>query len=172
MPRPKAWQGAPDFVKPEDRDFYAGDVGNMCHDVNLIRFLIGEPRRIRAAVLKDKKPYWPRRIVVFDCGDFDCTWETGYVQTPFFDEGALIRFDKGWIRVGVHAPLRIGAPADVEIFRNGRLERPQPGWAWSFQREADHFIECVLNNKESRSSGRDSAKDIALMEEIYKASTA
>ena len=169
QPRPAAWQGAPDFVKPEDRDFYAGDVGNMCHDVNLIRFLLGEPKGLRFVALKDKKPFWPRRIVVLDYGDFDCAWETGFVQTPFFDEGALIRFDKGWIRLALHAPLRIGAPADVEIYRNNRLERPQPGWVWSFQREADHFIDCVLGNKESLSSGRDSARDIALMEEIYKA---
>ena len=60
----------------------------------------------------------------------------------------------------------------MEIYRNNRLEHPQPGWVWSFQREADHFIECVLGNKESHSSGRDSAKDIALMEEIYKAAVA
>lgn len=170
VPRPPLWQGAPDFVKPEDSDFYAGDVGNMCHDVNLIRFMLGEPKGIRFVALKDKKPFWPRRVVVFDYGDFDCAWETGHTQTPFFDQGALIRFDKGWIRLALHAPLRIGAPADVEIYRNNRLERPQPGWAWSFQREADHFIDCVLNNKESNSSGRDSAKDIALMEEIYRAS--
>jgi predicted dehydrogenase len=142
----------------------------MCHDVNLIRFLLGEPRGVRCVALKDKRHYCPRRVVVFDYGDFDCTLESALTQTPFFDEGGLIRFEKGWIRLAVHAPLRIGAPAEVEIFRNGRLEQPQPGWAWSFQREADHFIECVLNNKESRSSGRDSAKDIAVMEEIYKAS--
>ena len=170
IPPPPLWQGAPDFVREEDRDFYACDLAYMCHEVNLIRFMVGEPSGIRFVALKDKRPSTPRRVVLFDYGEFDCLWETGRTDTPFFDEGALIRFEKGWIRLALHAPLRLGAPADVEVFRSGRLERPHPGWAWSFHREADHFIDCVLNAKESNSSGRDSAKDIALIEDIYKRS--
>ena len=168
--RPQIWEGAPDFVTDEDRDFYATDVGNMCHDVNLIRFMLGDPAGIHCVALKEKQHYWPRRTVVFDYGDYDCVWETGITQTPFFDQGGVIRFEKGWIRVAVPAPLRVGEPAGVEVFRNGQLERPHPGWGWSFQREAEHFIDCVLSGKEGNSSGRDSARDIALIGEIYKAS--
>ena len=167
-PHPPSWQGAPEFVREEDRDFFATDVAYMCHSVNLMRFLLGDPMGVRFVGLKDKRQCTPRRVTLFDYGKFDCLWETGHTVSPFFDEGGQIRFEKGWIRLAVHAPLRIGAPADVEVFRDGRLERHHPGWGWSFHREAEHFIDCVLNNTESKSSGRDSARDIALMEEIYK----
>ena len=165
---PPSWQGVPDFVREEDRSFFAADLAYMCHIVNLIRFLLGDPRGVRFVGLKDKRPCTPRRVTLLDYGEFDCLWETGHTATPFFDEGGQIRFEKGWMRLAVHAPLRIGAPADVEVFRDGRLERHHPGWGWSFYREAEHFIDCVLNNTESKSPGRDAARDVALMEEIYR----
>jgi len=165
---PPQSQGVPDFVRAEDRDFFAADLAYMCHSVNLIRHLIGDPVGVRFAALKDKRPCTPRRVVLLDYGEFDCLWETGHTATPFFDEGGIVRFDKGWIRLDVHAPLRMGAPADVEVFRDGKLERHHPGWGWSFDREAQHFVQCVLEGTATRSPGRDAARDVALMEAIYQ----
>ena len=167
---PPQWRGVPDFVREEDRDFFATDLAYMCHSVNLIRFLLGDPSGVRFAALKDKRLYTPRRVVLLDYGEFDCLWETGHTATPFFDEGGIVRFEKGWIRLAMHAPLRVGAPADVEVFRDGRLERIHPGWGWSFEREAEHFVQCVLANEQPRSPGRDAARDVALMEAIYQRS--
>ncbi len=52
-----------------------------------------------------------------------------------------------------------------------RYERPlaQPIWSWSYQREADHFIEQVRAGQPFRSSGEDTLADVKLFEEIYRA---
>ena len=50
-------------------------------------------------------------------------------------------------------------------------ERPlgQPIWSWSYQREAEHFIEQVGTGQPFRSSGEDTLADVKLFEAIYRA---
>lgn len=52
--------------------------------------------------------------------------------------------------------------------RTERHERPVawPVWRWSYQREAEHFIEQVRADQSFRSSGEDTLADVKLFEEI------
>jgi predicted dehydrogenase len=43
-----------------------------------------------------------------------------------------------------------------------------PPIGWAFQRQADHFIECVGERKEPISSGRDTLEDMRVMEDIFR----
>ena len=79
----------------------------------------------------------------------------------------------GSVRVDAPALLHKDRPAEVEIYRGGKVqsyERPlgQPIWSWSYQREAEHFIEQVRADQPFRSSGEDTLADVKLFEEIYR----
>lgn len=162
-PDPKA--GVPDFVQEGDRAAYSNLLGVFCHDLNLMRYLLGDPKGVRHS-------HWAgamASVTVFDYGGFDCALETGMVPRVPFDEGVRVNFEKGWLRLDVHAPLRLQAPATVTLYREGSIETITPAWGWSFRREAQHFIDCIRQGKETESSGEDGVTDVALAEEMYKA---
>jgi predicted dehydrogenase len=48
------------------------------------------------------------------------------------------------------------------------MEIPYSSWTWSFKNEAKHFIECIKESRIPRSDGKDSLKDMIIMEEIYR----
>ncbi|MEM2465644.1 MAG: hypothetical protein QXL85_08600, partial [Candidatus Bathyarchaeia archaeon] len=68
-------------------------------------------------------------------------------------------------------PLLRNVPAKVHVYRAGKIQRdeyPHGSWVWSFERQAQHFIECIIEDKEPVSSGDDSYKDIVIAEAILK----
>ncbi|MEW6357821.1 MAG: Gfo/Idh/MocA family oxidoreductase [Planctomycetota bacterium] len=167
--RPDITAGVPDFVTAEERGSYAGSNAMFCHIINLMRYILGDPQGVRSSTRRQgANPFAMRSVTVFDYGDFDCTLETGSVAKIEFDEGARINFETGWLRVAVHAPLNIQAPATVTICKQGNITTLSTEYGWSFRREAQHFVDCVADDKDPLSSGEDSLKDMLLMEEMYK----
>ncbi|NOZ22198.1 MAG: Gfo/Idh/MocA family oxidoreductase [Planctomycetes bacterium] len=167
--RPNISDGVPDFVAEDERGVYAGSNAMFCHILNLMRYLLGDPQGIRAATRRPgANPFAMRSVTVFDYGDFDCTLETGSVAKTEFDEGVRINFETGWLDVAVRAPLNVQAPATVTVCKEGDISTLAPEYGWSFRREAEHFIDCVADDKEPLSSGEDSLKDMLLLEEMYK----
>ena len=64
-------------------------------------------------------------------------------------------------------------PAEVEIYHAGQEQTftrpiPQPGWSWSYKREAEHFIDCLQTGEPFRSSGEDTRADVRTFEEIWR----
>jgi len=168
LPRPPIDEGVPDFVRDEDKPSYAGWQGNFCHDINLMRYLVGEPVRVMQHQQRPAKG-GARTVSVLDYGEFDCVFETDYVPTTIFDEGVRVNFEKGWLEVSLPAPLWVNTPAEVRYCVEGEVHTAPREWGWSFMNEAKHFVDCVLEDKEPLSSGDDGAKDIAIAEEMYKA---
>jgi len=100
--------------------------------------------------------------------------ESGSISYWGWEEHTQVYFRDGWVRVDAPALLHKDRPAEVEIYRGGKVqsyERPlgQPIWSWSYQREAEHFIEQVRAGQPFRSSGEDTLADVRLFEEIYRA---
>ena len=60
----------------------------------------------------------------------------------------------------------------IHVYRAGKIQRdesPHGTWSWSFERQAQHFIDCIVEDKEPISSGFDSFKDIVIIESMLKA---
>ena len=100
------------------------------------------------------------------------TLETGAVDCDYFDEEAVIYFEKGWVKVKYPRVLLKDVPAAVSIYNNAEgLDCPNLGYGWNFQREVDCFIECIIDNKRSLSDGIDSIKDVSVAEAWYRSFT-
>ncbi|NOY82842.1 MAG: Gfo/Idh/MocA family oxidoreductase [Kiritimatiellaeota bacterium] len=158
----------PDFIEESEKNFYSYCLDNFCHDVNLMRYLLGDPVGVRYSNWRGGAGSVATVVAMFDYGSFECALEWGSFGGTRFEEAIRINFEKGWIRLDVNAPLRVQAPATVTICRKGDIQELAPEWGWSFRREAEHFIDCILRDREPLSSGEDCVTDLVLAEEMYR----
>lgn len=161
----------PEWLPKElGRDF-KGYNNVYCHNINLLRFLLGDVKGVRYAELGGKS--WKTgRIAILDFGDFISSLETGFISANFWDEEIKIYFEDGWMEILTPPPLLRNVPAKVEVYKAGKIQQvisPYSSWDWSFRRASEHFLDCILENREPISSGRDSMEDIRVIEEIFKA---
>jgi predicted dehydrogenase len=62
-------------------------------------------------------------------------------------------------------------PASAGIYRTGEQQtftRPIPQPAWSYRREAEHFIHSLQTGEPFRSPPEDTRSDVRLCEEIFR----
>ena len=134
------------------------------HNINLLRFLLRRKIEVKAV------EFGPTKVVVFDCGGFPAVLELGRISAHFWDEETKIYLQKGWVNVCTPPPLLKNVPARVEIYRGGEnplFKYACAKWSWAFECQAEHFIHCILDDKEPRTSGRDCLEDMRLIEDIF-----
>ncbi len=160
----------PDFIEPQDRNRYFCSFINFSHDINLMRHLLGDPHTVYSSHHRTgPTDYHTFSATTFEYDTFAAALETGAVECDYFDETVQIYFEKGWIELKFPQVLLQNVPAQVTVFDNQTgFSTPRLGWAWNFQRQADHFIECVRTGREPVSGVADSIIDIALGEAWYR----
>jgi predicted dehydrogenase len=172
-PQPPSPEVGPEWMPKPHVASYLGYLQQYTHNLNLLRwFLDGDATncRVRAVDLRDGYS----GIVSLEINGVQAVLESGSLSYWGWEEHTQVYFRDGWVRVDAPALLHKDRPAEVEIYRGGKVqsyERPlgQPIWSWSYQREAEHFIEQVRANQPFRSSGEDTLADVRLFEEIYRA---
>ena len=160
----------PEWLPKEMERSFVGYNNVYCHNINLLRFLLGDIKGVKYAELGGKT-WRSGRIVILDFGDFISSLETGSISANFWDEEIKIYFEDGWMEILTPPPLLRNVPARVEVYKAGRTQEvihPYSPWDWSFRRASEHFLDCILEDREPISSGKDSLEDIRIMEEIFK----
>jgi len=165
-PAPDVTPRLPDWLPPERAEEFLSFNNVFCHNFNLLRFLVGEVKGIKFADLSG-----PVKLVVLDMGGYTATLELGGISAHKWEEHTQVYFSHGWVRVETPPPMLRQVPAKVEIYKDRDIREvvmPLPEWGWSFYRQAEHFLDCVLEDKEPRSSGEDSLRDMELIEETFR----
>jgi len=162
-PRPPKW-----LPEREANRFY--NFNNVfCHDINLMRWLLGDPKEIKYSTFHGN---YHNSILSYD--DFNVSFETGSISSKFWDEEIKIYFEHGWLEIKLPPPLLKNVPAEVVVYEAGniqKVETPYLNWTWSFKNEAQHFVDAILRDENPRTDGKDSLKDVIIMEEIYRSFT-
>lgn len=166
-PRPtQAPTPLPDWL-PEQQHRGFNQFNNVyCHNINLVRFLLDDPLALESVSLTR-----PGKVVVFDASGVTVSLEVGALRRNVWDEETKVYFERGWVELRTPSPLLRNVPARVEVYRGGdahELRRPMAEWSWAFKRQAEHFLECVRDGRQPRSSGRDSLRDLQIVEEIFR----
>lgn len=159
-PRPPTW------LPMEEYGRFRAFNNIYCHDINLMRWFLGEPKEILFSTFKNG---YHSSVLAYE--DFNVNLETGFIKAHFWDEEFKMYFENGWIEVNLPPPLLRNVPARVEVYEGGRgrvLREHWAEWEWSFEREAQHFINCIERGKEPLTSGKDSINDVILVEGIYR----
>lgn len=156
----------PDWLDGERvREIYS--MNNLyCHNINLVRYLVGEVQALKFAVLDG-----PTKLMVFAMDGFDTVLELGRISANFWDEGVKVYFEDGWVEIDTPPPLLRNVPASVSVYRAGAVQQhsqPQAPRDWAFRRANAHFLECIRSGAPVRSSGADSIRDQELLEEAFR----
>ena len=156
----------PEWVPEGWGQFYHGFNNVYCHNINLMRHFLGEPDGVASSLLNRGSSH-----VVFDYGSFLATLEAGHMSAHRWDEHFVIYYENGSVTINFPPPLSRNEPARVLVYRGGKMRELSEHFAvpdWAFRREAEHFLECVRENREPVSSGADSVRDLELVEEIFR----
>lgn len=163
---------APAWLEADLRQAYAWFVKQYCHNVNLLRFLLGvaDDASVRLVDLDDDGRHG---IVVLELGGVRAVIESGSLDYHAWDEHTQVYFERGWIRVAP-APLfsRPGV-SKVEIYEGGsspelRMPIAPPLDVWHYRAEAASFIRALETGEPFLSSGEDTLTDVRLGEETFR----
>ncbi len=101
-------------------DAYISFVNYYIHQVNLMRFLLGEPYHMAYA-----EPSQVVLAVQSDSGVAGIIEMSPYQTTLGWQESALVAFEHGYIKLELPAPLASNQPGRVEVYRDpGRGQQP------------------------------------------------
>lgn len=160
---PAVW---PDWLPEGERDSFYWYNNVYCHNLNLLRYLFGEPDRVHSAWLRGTS-----RLAILDYGTFPVSMEAGSLAAYRWDEHLLIAFERGTLEIATPPPLLRNVPARVRLYRNvqgAETVEPLAPHDWSFRREAEHFIDCIAKNRQPLSPAADAVADVALVEAVVR----
>jgi len=165
-PYPEIQAKFPEFL-PKAYENLMNNLLEQIHDINLPRFFLGDPSEVTFSRV------WQGSLIsVLNYNKYPLIFELDSISADFWDERLIIYFRNGWIDLRPPPPLLRNVPAKVHVYRAGKIQRdefPHGSWAWSFERQAQHFVECIIEDKEPLSNGLDSYKDIVIIEDLLKA---
>ncbi len=166
-PRPdglELWPTAPDWLPAERAEDYAWFLNVFCHDLNLLRHLLGRTPEPRYADFTRRNG----RVAAFDGGGFPVVMEFGEQQGTAWTEGVEIVFERGRLTLDFVSPLVRNQPARVTLTRGTEVTRFDLGWSWSFKRQAEAFVADIRQTRTPLASGSDSVEDLRLAERLWR----
>ncbi|MBI4557932.1 MAG: Gfo/Idh/MocA family oxidoreductase [Candidatus Hydrogenedentes bacterium] len=158
----------PTWMTDAQKDTFNLYMNIFSHNVNLVRYLFPKKLEVRTAVLRERS--MTQSTVLEGDGVIVNLYGMG-VSTGWWEERTEIYFSNGWVRVLTPSPLAVQDSATVEIYHAGKVQetrvlRGKPYWA--FRAQADHFIECLKENKSPRTNGEECLEDMRLMEDAFR----
>ena len=154
------WDGVPERMRPD----FAIFVNVYCHNLNLLRFFLGDQVECLAARWDEKA-----KVALLDAGGVPVTAEFGQMAAHAWDESTVFYFEQGMMEILTPPPLLRNVSARVVLYRGGQrreLDEHLPQWTWAFANEARAFVEACLGRGESLSPASDALKDLELAERI------
>jgi predicted dehydrogenase len=151
------------------------DVGIYC--LNATRYLTGEePSQFQA--FASSNPNDPRFKEVEETVSWITKFPSGVLASCITTYGAnmdgyfRVHGSKGWLEVnpafiyeGLRIKGRYAGPDGKQVDLDEPNTEKDP---LQFQREADHFSDCILNNHTPQSPGEEGLRDMQYIREIYR----
>lgn len=171
-PIPTPPQIKPDWLPDEHASRFVGFLQQYVHAFNFIRWLLdaGDDAKVMMVDLNDDGY---TGIVVLKVAGMRVVLETGGLRYHRWDEHTQVYFEQGWVHTWSAPLLQKNLPSEVEVYIGGAQHQylrplPKERWSWSFKREAEHFVQCLLTGEPFSSPGEDAMTDIWLCEEVYR----
>ena len=159
----------PPDMSPEIYRKYIEFVNYYIHQVNLMRYLLGEPYSVTYAD--------PSGVLLAGQSDSGvaCTIEmTPYATTIDWQESALVCFERGYLRIDLPAPLASNRPGRLEIFRdpgNGVTPEtiiPQLPWIHAMRQQAQNFINAIRGEADPPCNAAEALEDLRVAREYIR----
>jgi len=148
---------------------YEAFVNYYIHQVNLMRFLVGEPYKVSYAD--------PAKVllVAHSTSGVPCTIEMAAYQTSIdWQETALVGFERGYVKLTLPAPLAHNRPGTVEILKDpGKgatpvTMHPQMPWVHAMRNQALNFIKAIRGDQPAPCLSPEALEDIRVAREYIR----
>jgi predicted dehydrogenase len=165
----------PEWLPNDWRERYIGYLQQYVHNINLIRWFVGEDAEI-SVQSAHMGAHGNVGLVVLDIGGCLCTIESGGMASHTWNEHTQVYFQNGYVRVEAPPLLLRNVPSQLELYRKDKGDTPGirqeifplNGRLWSYKAQIKHFIQCVQDKTPFRTPAADAAKDVATVEGIYR----
>jgi predicted dehydrogenase len=140
--------GLPEGMTQEQHKQYEWFVNYYIHQVNLMRYLLGENYRPQYA-----EPTATVMVVRSDKGVPGVIEMSPYQTSIDWQESALIAFEKGWIKLELPCPLAVDQPGRVTVFedlgkdREPRTTVPVLPMIHAMRQQARNFLAALRGEK-------------------------
>ena len=152
---------APD-APPEDMDessyyAYLAFVNYYIHQVNLMRYLLGESYQVSFA---DKSGVL--LATQSESGVAGTIEMSPYSTTLGWHEAALVAFEKGYFKLELPAPVALNQAGRVEMFRDGEAQTvvPQMPPVHAMRRQAENFVAAIRGDIAPRCQAAEALEDL------------
>lgn len=144
-------------------------VNYYIHQINLLRFLLGESYRVTYAD--------PAKVlfVAHSESGIPCTIEMSpYGTSVEWHESALVTFERGYVRLGLPAPLAINRPGSLEIYKDPRKgvtpirTCPQLPWVHAMRNQAHAFIRAVRGEAPAPCLAEEAVEDLRVARDYMR----
>lgn len=169
-PQPPFEKRFPSWLPPELEDVFMFVNNSLTHNIDLMRFLLGEPKEVVYADLRRGRQ---GLTFVLDFGEVRATFEGAWTETADWKEGVELHCGRGWMRIDLPANLLRNVPATVTYYSGGKtgaVVQPKAEMRWAFAEEDAHFIECVREGKQPRTPGTDAIRNVEIAEAVVRRS--
>jgi predicted dehydrogenase len=173
-PAPEGIKDCPEWMSPDQHGPYLNFLQQWTHNVNLLRFFLGDDGGKTKLVQAHLDSDGMTGITVLDINGTRAVVESAYMKYHGWDEHTQIYFEGGWLKTNAPPLVAKEIPATVEIYRGGEGDRPPrltqefAKASWSYREEAKEFLKRVRSGEPFPSSAEDTLNDVRIFEEIYR----
>lgn len=165
-------ESAPEWMTPEQSNHYISFINFYIHQVNLIRYLLGEDYRIAYA-----DPYGRTFTAISESGVVIVLEMSSYGLQHRWDEFYVLNFEEGQIRLEMPAPMARQRAGNVVVYRRSGFDgkgipqeiRPILPQRWAFEEQARAFVACLRDGTPPLSPPTDGVKDLEFSESYIRA---
>lgn len=153
---------SPGYFNEEIGNEYISFVNYYIHQVNAMRFLLGEPYKVTYA--EKTGTLMVAESTSGICGTLEMAL---YSRSLDWEETFFVAFEKGYVKVELPAPLACQQPGTVTIFRdNGKgeptLTQPILPRICAMKNQAMNFLAAVRGERQVTCGPRDAAEDLKI----------
>ncbi len=161
MPPDSARDPLPGDMDEHTQHAYSSFVNYYIHQVNLMRFLLGESYNVDYA-----DPMGVMLALQSESGVTGTIEMSPYHTTIDWQEEALIAFEKGYIKLELPAPLASNRPGKVTFLRDPggdavpETSSPHLPWVHAMRQQAIHFVQALGGGDTPLSQAAEALEDL------------
>lgn len=162
------WETAPDWLPQAYHQPFGAYLNTYSHVTNLLRYLFDETPSVEFVNLTGHAG----QLAVLGFKNFLSTLETGKMSHNGWSEEIRITFADGELHLALPPALLRNIPAAVSLYKAGKTQeivKPCIDWSWAFRRQAEAFVNDILENKPMLNSAEEAYQEIVLIESIWDA---
>lgn len=163
-----SWPSAPSWMKKKYFKDYEKYLNLYSHNINMIRFFLGDQLTVKSANLNDK---YISSVILNYKKSIPVLLTTGFFTKEGWDDYLQIFYEKGYLKINFPPQHIPGKPTNflfhrVDAGKKNIIYRSNKTWCFDLQ--AKSFIKDLQLKKIKYNEGSDILKDMLLIENIWK----